>query len=107
MKIVLDALTVIFEGKGIYPKIGLTVFKIWVVIFAFVGMQLSWNMRPFLGSKGMPFQLFRTETQGNFYSTVFSAFGTLLSGDQEKKQSNNDIENESNRDEALEHLLEG
>jgi len=78
MKVVLEALKAIFEGKNIYPKIGLTVFKIWVVIFAFVGIQLSWNMRPFLGSKGMPFQLFRSETQGNFYGTVFTSVGKLF-----------------------------
>lgn len=102
MKVVLEALTAIFEGKGIYPKLGLTVFKIWVVIFAFVGMQLSWNMRPFLGNKEMPFQLFRTETKGNFYSTVISAFGTLLSGKQDEKHSKNNIEQKSNTDETLE-----
>ena len=98
MKVVLDALTAIFEGRNIYPKIGLTVFKIWVVIFAFVGMQLSWNMRPFLGSKNMPFQLFRTETQGNFYGTVFSAVGNLFGVKKDKEQpgeiSEPDVNNE-------------
>jgi hypothetical protein len=89
MKVVLDALTAIFEGKNIYPKIGLTVFKIWVVIFAFVGIQLSWNMRPFLGSKNMEFQLFRTETQGNFYETVFSSIGHLF-GYENKEESQKD-----------------
>lgn len=90
MKVVLDALTSIFEGKGIYPKIGLNVFKIWIIIFAFVGMQLSWNMRPFLGSKQMNFQLFRTETQGNFYGAVFSAIGNLLGNTSVEKDVNDD-----------------
>ncbi|MBT30083.1 MAG: hypothetical protein CMO01_10525 [Thalassobius sp.] len=86
MKVVLDALTAIFEGKEIYPKIGLIVFKIWVIIFAFVGIQLSWNMRPFVGTKDMPFQLFRTETRGNFYQTVFSSIGSLLGIEKDKKE---------------------
>lgn len=78
MKIVLEALNRVFESNKVYPKIGLTVFKIWVVIFAFVGMQLSWNLRPFIGSKNLPFELFRTETQGNFYTTIFGAIGQLF-----------------------------
>jgi hypothetical protein len=81
MKIVLEALNRVFEENQVYPKIGLTVFKIWVVIFAFVGMQLSWNLRPFIGSKDLPFELFRTETRGNFYTTVFGAVGQLFNVD--------------------------
>ncbi len=88
MKVVLDALTTIFEGQNIYPKSGLLVFKIWVVIFAFVGIQLSWNMRPFIGSKNIPFQIFRTETRGNFYSTVFGSIGNLLGVSQQQTSKN-------------------
>lgn len=93
MKVVLDALTAIFEGKSIYPKIGLTVFKIWVIIFAFVGIQLSWNMRPFIGSKEISFELFRQETSGNFYGTVFSSLGSLFrssAGEPEQINTQND-----------------
>ena len=86
MKIVLEALKRVFESNEVYPKIGLTVFKVWVVIFAFVGMQLSWNLRPFIGSKDLPFELFRTETRGNFYTTVFGAIGQLFRVDIPKKQ---------------------
>ena len=78
MRLVLEALKQAFERTGVYPKIGLTAFRIWVLIFAFVGVQLSWNLRPFLGSKDMPFEIFRKETQGNFYSTVFNAVGNML-----------------------------
>ena len=109
MKVVLDALTAIFEGKNIYPKIGLSVFKIWVIIFAFVSIQLSWNMRPFLGSKSMEFQLFRTETQGNFYSNLLGSIGNLLGpgasknateekNNQQKKESGTPIENDLQSD---------
>jgi len=86
MKVVLDALTAIFEEKNIYPKSGLLVFKIWVFIFAFVGIQLSWNMRPFIGTKDMSFELFRTETRGNFYSTLLSSIGTLMNIKKDNKQ---------------------
>ncbi|MDN5200404.1 hypothetical protein QQ008_03505 [Fulvivirgaceae bacterium BMA10] len=78
MRVVLESLKGAFEGTKVYPKIGLSVFRIWVVIFAFVGIQLSWNLRPFLGSKDMPFQLFRESTRGNFYSTTLGSIGKLL-----------------------------
>ena len=99
MKVVLDALTAIFEGKELYPKIGLTVFKIWVVIFAFVGIQLSWNMRPFVGTKDMPFQLFRTETRGNFYQTILTSIGNLLGIEKEKNEPVNYNDNISDKNE--------
>lgn len=78
MKFVLDGLKYAFEKTEVYPKIGVTIFRYWIVIFAFVGMQLSWNLRPFVGNKNMPFELLRTETQGNFYTTVLSSIGELM-----------------------------
>lgn len=78
MRVVLEALKSAFEGTNVYPKIGLNVFRIWVIIFAFVGVQLAWNLRPFIGSKDMKFELVRNNTQGNFYSHILKTFGQLL-----------------------------
>lgn len=78
MRAVLDALKNSFAESGVYPKIGLNIFRIWVVIFAFVGAQLAWNLRPFVGNKDMKFELVRTNTQGNFYSTLLSAIGHMM-----------------------------
>ncbi len=78
MRAVLEALKSSFAQKGVYPKIGLSVFRIWVVIFAFVGLQLSWNLRPFVGYKDMPFQVFRQDTQGNVYTTLLRALGNMM-----------------------------
>ncbi len=90
MRVVLEALKNAFESNNIYPKIGLTVFRIWLVIFAFVAIQLSWNLRPFLGSKDMPFQLIRASTQGNFYSTVLGSVGYMMGIRNEDKKSDKD-----------------
>lgn len=96
MRAVLDALKTTFEHNGVYPKIGLKIFQIWVLIFAFVGMQLSWNLRPFVGSKEMPFELLRSNTQGNFYSTVFGAIGQMFgntantTGEQKEQEQNSE-----------------
>lgn len=69
MKLMINALKYACEKKNIYPQIGVTVLKVWIVILAFVGIQLSWNLRPFLGDKKEEFKLFR-EYQGNFYTAV-------------------------------------
>ena len=79
MRAVLDALRSSFADTGVYPKIGLRIFQIWVVIFAFVGIQLAWNLRPFVGTKDMPFALFREDTQGNFYSNTIRSLGSMVS----------------------------
>jgi hypothetical protein len=82
MRLVAEALKHACDQANVYPRIGVTIFRIWMVIFAFVGIQLAWNMRPFLGSSSLQFELFRSETRGNFYSTLLRATGSLLGADQ-------------------------
>ncbi len=69
MKTMIDALQYSCEKKNIYPKIGVSVFRFWVIILAFVGIQLAWSLRPFLGKKNESFRLFR-QYEGNFYTAV-------------------------------------
>jgi hypothetical protein len=52
--------------------------KGWVVLYALVGSQLGWTLRPFFGSAGQPFQIFRPEINGNFYAKVLEAIGNLM-----------------------------
>ena len=89
MRVVLDSLKNACEVQAVYPKIGLTVFKFWVVIFAFVGLQLSWNLRPFIGTKDMPFQLFRAQSQENVYVTILQSFGSMFQGKEVQEEANN------------------
>jgi len=76
MKAVLDALRFSCEQKGIYPRTGVVVFRFWVVILAFVGIQLAWNLRPFLAHKDEPYALFRNY-EGNFYTAVLYSISRL------------------------------
>ncbi len=69
MRIIIQGLKYSCEKKNIYPKLGITIFKIWIIIFSFVSLQLAWNLRPFIGSKDLPTELFR-EKEGNFYLAV-------------------------------------
>ena len=50
---------------------------IWILLFGFVGTQLAWTLRPFFGSPGIPFELFR-DIGGTFYGDVFRTLGGLL-----------------------------
>jgi len=69
MRLMVEALKYACEKKDSYPKIGVTVFRIWVIILAFASIQLAWNLRPFLCNKNEEFKLFR-KYEGNFYTAI-------------------------------------
>jgi len=77
VKTITEGLTFSCEKKNIYPKLGMKIFKIWVVILAFVSSQLAWNLRPFVGSRDLPQELFRTK-QSNFYVAVMQSAANLF-----------------------------
>ncbi len=86
LRLMVDALKFACENKAIYPQIGVTVFRIWIVILAFVGIQLSWNLRPFLCNKNEEFKLFR-KYEGNFYTAIIYSVQQLTSNkDVEQKE---------------------
>src|SRR5439155_1585273 len=50
----------------------------WLAGNLFLGSQLSWILRPFIGSPGLKVEFLRDHAfQGNFYETVFHAFVNL------------------------------
>lgn len=55
----------------------MNVLRFWLILYAFVGTQLAWTLRPFFGNPGRPFELFR-EMQGNFYLDIVKAIGEIL-----------------------------
>ncbi|MFW5773342.1 MAG: hypothetical protein ACOCWD_01565 [Tangfeifania sp.] len=98
MKLILEALKFACDKKNIYPQIGVTVFKVWIVILAFVGIQLSWNLRPFLGDKNEDFKLFR-KYQGNFYTAVVYSFDQIFSKHEAASVDENKAGNSNTTDE--------
>ena len=54
-----------------------TVFGCWVVVFALVGAQMGWVLRPFIGSPDVPFEWFR-ERESNFFESVWRSSLTFL-----------------------------
>jgi len=85
MKLMVEALKYACEKRDIYPNIGVTVFRIWIIILAFVGIQLAWNLRPFLSNKDEEFKLFR-KYEGNFYTAIVYSVQQIL---KEKPQEEN------------------
>jgi uncharacterized membrane protein len=88
MRLMIEALKFACEKKNTYPQIGVMVFRIWIIILAFVGIQLSWNLRPFLCEKNEEFKLFR-KYEGNFYTAIIYSVQQLTS----KKEVNLNDEN--------------
>lgn len=50
----------------------------WILLYAFVGTQLGWTMRPFFGAPNAPFQVVR-ESQDNFYVDIARSVREVLS----------------------------
>jgi hypothetical protein len=50
-----------------------------VILFALVGAQMGWVLRPFIGRPELPFAWFR-ERESNFFAAVLRALGELLFG---------------------------
>lgn len=53
------------------------VFRVWVLLFAVVGMQMSWILRPFIGHPNLEFAWFRGR-ESNFFTDVLDAIGKLM-----------------------------
>jgi len=64
------ALAQVCEKSQIYPKIAIHIFRVWMLVFAVVGLQMVWNLRPFVGNKDQPLEFVRKNREGNFYQAV-------------------------------------
>jgi hypothetical protein len=51
--------------------------RFWALLYAFVGSQLAWTLRPFFGAPGLAFEPFR-DLGGNFYANVLASLGEVL-----------------------------
>jgi hypothetical protein len=55
-----------------------SVFRIWILVYALVGAQMSWVLRPFIGNPNIPFEWFR-ERQSNFFEAILRTIGSFFS----------------------------
>jgi len=67
------------QFNGANPGASRRVLLAWLACNLFLGSQLSWMLRPFIGSPSLHVQFLRdTPFTGNFYETLFRAVGRLL-----------------------------
>lgn len=52
--------------------------RVWTVLYAFVGIQMGWTLRPFIGSPGSPVAFIRTGDLDNAYVEIFKIFSRAL-----------------------------
>ena len=80
MAVLHEGLAFACEKRGVYPRSAMTIMQVWAVLFAFVGIQMAWNLQPFVGDRGQPFRLFR-HGEGNFYTAVVYSLQKLAKGE--------------------------
>ncbi|MEV0725837.1 hypothetical protein AB0I37_24035 [Micromonospora purpureochromogenes] len=65
------------RGESEQRPASMTLLYVWILLFGFVGTQLAWTLRPFVGSPGEDFALFRS-IEGNFYAEILRTLGNLF-----------------------------
>lgn len=69
----------LLEAVCVTPTAARRVFWSWLAGNLFLGAQLSWVLRPFIGSPGLPLQFLRDDPlRGNFYEAVYRALVHLF-----------------------------
>jgi hypothetical protein len=57
-----------------------TMLRGWLIIYAFVGIQLGYVLRPFIGDPSQPVAFFRTDSWGNAYVFILDTLWKALHG---------------------------
>jgi hypothetical protein len=54
--------------------------RTWIIIYVFVGIQMGWVLRPFIGNPRAPVQFFREGSWSNAYEVVLQMIWDVLNG---------------------------
>jgi hypothetical protein len=54
--------------------------RTWIIIYVFVGVQMAWVLRPFIGDPRSPVQFFREGSWSNAYEVVLQMIWDVMSG---------------------------
>lgn len=54
--------------------------RAWLIIYVFVGIQMAWVLRPFIGDPSAPVQFFREGSWSNAYEVVIQMIWEVVSG---------------------------
>ncbi len=58
---------------------GRAVFRVWVLLYIFVGAQMGWVLRPFVGDPRQPFEWFRAR-DSNVFMDLLRTIGSIFQG---------------------------
>lgn len=54
--------------------------RLWLILFVFIGIQMAWVLRPFVGDPDLPTTFFRQGSWSNAYVAIARMFWDLISG---------------------------
>ncbi|MDZ7959033.1 MAG: actin-binding WH2 domain-containing protein [Aulosira sp. DedQUE10] len=77
VKFLYEGMQLLSQQDEVGKKTRTTILRSWLFLYGFVGVQLGWFLRPFFGSPGSKFELFRA-IGGNFYLDIVSAISEIL-----------------------------
>ncbi|OUL30217.1 actin-binding WH2 domain-containing protein [Nostoc sp. T09] len=77
IKFLYEGMQLLSQQDDVGKKTRTTILRSWLFLYAFVGMQLGWFLRPFFGAPGFKFELFRA-VSGNFYLDIVAAISEIL-----------------------------
>jgi hypothetical protein len=77
MWFLLKGMWIITEGDEEGAQLRRLTLFFWMFLYAFVGSQMAWTLRPFIGDPNYPFELLR-QTGGNFYANVWYSLAEFL-----------------------------
>jgi uncharacterized membrane protein len=77
IKFLYEGMQLLSQQEEVGKKTRTTILRSWLFLYAFVGMQLGWFLRPFFGAPGSKFELFRS-VSGNFYLDIVAAISEIL-----------------------------
>jgi hypothetical protein len=71
------ALAAMCEHSSVYPRHAVRILLLWMLVFGFVGTQMAWSLRPYLGAPDLEFEWLRQAGEGNFYTAVWQSLKNL------------------------------
>jgi hypothetical protein len=75
----LRLLQLLKHRSGCKGAVARRVLLAWLAGNLFLGSQLCWILRPFIGRPGLAIEFFRPDPlRGNFYETLFTAIRKVL-----------------------------
>src|SRR5512142_116180 len=72
-----QGMRLVASGGDQGANVRLMVVRLWILVYGFVGSQMAWTLRPFIGAPNTPFELFR-QLGGNFYTNILYSFGEIF-----------------------------